>query len=176
MSLCGLLRHPPIFRSRKSKREPAAKAEGRRPSLFQDWEGLVPSQSWSHRTLKCESQNKCAMEKNLQNKPRDGMLIGRQIRGDERLNIHESNQELRLNAEMVLVVTTGSTERRLLPEKVQRDVSQTCSTGQASWDISLGPTVWFLSSSITHAVLGFIFPCHGKFLLPQAERRQGGEC
>lgn len=69
------------------------------------------------------------------------MLIGRQIRGDEHLNIHESNQELWMNAEMVLVVTTCSTERRMLPEKVQRNVSQTCATGQASWDIGLGPTV-----------------------------------
>lgn len=176
MSLCGLLRHPPVFRSRKSKREPVAKAEGRRPSLFQDWEGLVPSPSWSHRMLKCESQNKCAMEKNLQNKPRDGMLIGRQIRGDERLNIHESNQELWMNAETVLLSPPASTERRLLPEKVQRDVSQTCSTGQASRDISLGPTVRFLSSAVTHAALCFIFSCHRKILLPQAERRQGGEC
>lgn len=36
------------------------------------------------------------------------MLIGRQIRGDEHLNIHEPNQELWVNAEMVLVVTTCS--------------------------------------------------------------------
>lgn len=70
------------------------------------------------------------------------MLIGRQIRGDEHLNIHESNQELWMNAEMVLVVTTACpTKRRPLPGKVQRNVSQTWSTGQASWDIGLGPVI-----------------------------------
>lgn len=103
--------------------------------------------------MKRESQNKCAMGENLQNKPRDGMLMGRQIRGDEHLNIHESNQELWMNAEMVLVVTmTCSMERRTLPEKVQRNVSLTWSTSQASWDIGFGSRNLASFLPVTHAV------------------------
>lgn len=99
------------------------------------------------------------------------MLIGRQIRGDECLNIHESNQELWMNAEMVLLVTTGSTERRLLPEKVQRDVSQTCSTGQASRDISLGPTDFSLHPSLMlHCVSSLL--ATGSFCF---HRQRGGK-
>lgn len=84
------------------------------------------------------------------------MLIGRQIRGDEHLNIHESNQELWMNAEMVLVVTMAmacSKERRTLPEKGQRNVNQTWSTGQASWDIGLGNPVSFLPATYAVSLL-----------------------
>lgn len=87
------------------------------------------------------------------------MLIGRQIRGDEHLNIHESNQGLWMNAEMVLVVTmTCSMERRTLPEKVQRNVSQTWPTGQASWDTGLGPRNLVSFLSAIHAVSLLFLP------------------
>lgn len=79
-----------------------------------------------------------------------------------------------MNTEMVPLVITCSTGRRILPEEVQsRNVDQNCPTAQIPrhWPEypHLGPTITCLSSPVTRTALHLVFFCHKKFLLLKAE-------
>ena len=109
------------------------------------------------------TEQMCNREK-PQNKPRDRMLIVRQIRGRQVFEYSwASNQELWMKTEMVPLVITCSTGRRILPEEMQRSVDQTCPTTQNSQDVHRDlhnlvlPTVFFLHSSLTlHWIWSFL--------------------
>lgn len=111
------------------------------------------------------TEQMCKREK-PQNKPRDRMLIVRQIRGDKNLNIHEplirSFGWIRKWSHWVIMCSAG---RRILPEEVQSRV----------WTRPVPPpgtprTLTQVSTSWSHHQLSF-FTCHslcaalGLFLL-----------